>query len=140
MKRIIVLIILIVMLPVSSYGYFYTRSSLVADAREYDKWIAGVKYDHTKLAQYHGFVMGVYDTTGWMFDIMSGYSHSNQLLAIVSKHIKDHPKDWNLPAYGIVIVAFMEAFGMDEKKKQLFDQVMETMMKRDRDIYDNKTQ
>lgn len=140
MKRIIVLIILIVMLPVSSYGYLYTGSSLVADAREYDKWVAGRKYDPTKVGQYNGFVLGVYDATSWMFDTMAASFDSFQILAIVSKHIKARPKEWNLPAYSIVLFAFIKAFEVDEKNRQLFDQVLETMIKRDRDIYDNKTQ
>ena len=138
MKRIIVLIILIVMLPVSSYGYFYQGLNLVAGAKEHDKFIAGLKYDYAKCGIYSGFVLGVYDSTEWMYNKTGDQVSVRQLSAIVSKYIKAHPKQWDLPAYTIVMIAFTKAFRLDGKNLKLFEQVLDAMLKRESDIYDKK--
>lgn len=34
----------------------------------------------------------------------------DQMIAVVTKYLKDHPEDWDAPAIGIVMAAFREAW------------------------------
>ena len=125
MKKLIILIILIVILPVSSYGRFYGGNRLVKYAREYDKHIAGVSYDVFKCGSYMGAVMAVYDATNWKYNKLDDNTTSGQLFAIVSKYLKAHPKEWTYQAYFLIELAFFEAFGMNEKNKSVLMKVVE---------------
>jgi len=58
----------------------------------------------------YGYVNGVLDMgNGILFCIAEGVT-MGQLIAIVTKHLKDNPEKWNQPAQFIVINAMKSAF------------------------------
>lgn len=129
MKRIIVLLILFVMLPASSYGSFYAGNRLVGNAREYNKFISGLSFNQIQCGNYMGMVLGVYDSTEWMYNKLDAGVESGQLFAIVSKYLKAHPEEWNSSAYLLIQMAFLEAFGMNEKNRHIATDIIEATLK-----------
>ena len=123
MKNLMVLIILIVMLPISSYGvsfrHFIGGNKLVAHAQEYDKYTNGIKFDEKMVGYYSGFIIGVYDATEWMYKKISRKTTLRQMCSIVSNYLKVNPDKWHLMGTTLVEAAFGGAFGYKENAMKL---------------------
>ncbi|MHB8881861.1 MAG: Rap1a/Tai family immunity protein [Thermodesulfovibrionales bacterium] len=112
----LVLVIVLTITPTQSFADFYKGNSLVTLMYEYDKFLINTKEANLeKTAEYIGYIMGVYDATNFLYDIPSGVN-KGQILAIVSKYLKDHPQEWNDWASNLVIKAFSDSFSLKKKK------------------------
>jgi hypothetical protein len=43
----------------------------------------------------------------------------DQIIAVVTKHLKDHPEEWDRPAIGSVMVAFRDAWPCEPGQKKV---------------------
>jgi hypothetical protein len=60
-------------------------------------------------AYFMGFVMGVYDSHENEFRVNEPVN-VRKVTIIVSKYLKEHPEEWNQPAYVLVLNALRSAF------------------------------
>jgi hypothetical protein len=91
-----------------AYHYF-TGYDLVGPMPEWDK---AMTRDPTtelwKATEFRGYITGVCDGSG-IVDSLQGVPN-NQLCAVVSKFLKEHPERWSEPASLLVIDAIRKAF------------------------------
>jgi hypothetical protein len=90
--------------------YFYSGNELVELMGEYDRAEAnasGVSY--FKVGNYGGYILGIYDGTRYTYS-MPESATKGQVLAVVTKYLKNHPEKWTEPAAVLVIEALQEAF------------------------------
>jgi hypothetical protein len=93
---------------------FYSGNDLVTLMGEYDKTETGASgadynYHHVKAREYGAYIVGVCDGTRHVYDIPDGATRG-QIVAVVSKYLKDHPEKWSESAVFLVTEALMEAF------------------------------
>jgi hypothetical protein len=100
-------------------GYYYSGNDLVGLMREDDNATAnagGASWFDT--GRYNGYILGVREGTSMMaavlkksepYDIPDNATRG-QIVAVVSKYLKDHPEKWSESAVFLVTEALMEAF------------------------------
>ncbi len=122
MKKLIVLIILIVMLPAISYGMIWSGNDALEMGQEYDRYRKGKSYDEARCGVYIGLVVGVYNSTKWMYKKQN--LTVNQLCETAYKHLElRKPDSLELGAAYNIKWAFMNAFGGNETHSDLFGKV-----------------
>ena len=115
-------------LPVKPSGanyYFVSGKDLAGYMREYEKFekIASDKnvsnMDAMKMVRgynfYIAYILGVYDSNNTIFKVPEGLT-TEQVVAIVTKYLKNHPGELNKPAYLLVLKAFQKAFPLKKLK------------------------
>lgn len=115
--RSLLLCLLISISSVAHAGYF-SGNDMVKWADANDRVLAGrgAGYDEGHSAMIGAYVAGVYDA----YKLGGGMcvpqkTPLGQLIAVVKKHLKDHPSEWHFTAEAIVIVALINAFPCSEK-------------------------
>jgi hypothetical protein len=101
----------------ASGAYLYSGNNLVELMREYDASEAhagGVNY--YKLGVYSGYILGVCDATGELYDMPATGATAGQILAVVSRYLKNHPQEWSQSAKVLVVNALQEAFPLKSGK------------------------
>jgi hypothetical protein len=121
MKRIIASLALFLMIlaimPTHSVAQniFLTGNNLVSAMREYDKEQANVaNANGLQAAEYMAYVIGVFDATTSSYNLPA-QATTGQVIAVVSKYLKDHPEDWSKSAADLVMKALREAFPKTSK-------------------------
>jgi hypothetical protein len=94
---------------------FLTGNNLVSAMREYDKEQANVaSVNGLQAAEYMAYVIGVFDATTSSYNLPA-QATTGQVIAVVSKYLKEHPEDWSKPAADLVVKALAEAFPKTSK-------------------------
>jgi hypothetical protein len=97
-------------------NFFLTGNDLVAFMREWDRLDTDPKgTDIFEAGRYCGFVDGVFDVTMHLYGIPKTVT-KGQIVAVVSKYLKDHPEKWGEFASVLVIEALKEAFPLKSQK------------------------
>lgn len=117
MKWILVLSVLMILASTQmAVAFFYSGNDLVNFMRDYEAGMPGGTNYHSRdlsaamnAATYMGYVLGVCEGTPYMHNFPDGVA-SGQILAVVSKYLKNHPEKWDEPAVGLVVEALQEAF------------------------------
>ena len=123
MKKLIVLIILIVMLPAISYGMIWSGNDALEMGQEYDRFRKGKSYDEARCGVYMGLVVGVYSSTEWIYKKQN--LTVNQLCQIAYKYLElRKPDSLKLGAAYNIQWAFINAFGWNEKNFDLWTKLM----------------
>jgi hypothetical protein len=65
--------------------------------------------DFVDVYEHSAYILGVYDTSSVLYNIPGGVNAA-QIIAVVSKYLKNHPEEWNKPAAELVVKALKEAF------------------------------
>ena len=91
-----------------SAGFFMKGNDLVELMRESEKSDAEEPIYH-KLGLYQGNVIGVWDSYSKQMRAEEGVT-VGQLCAIVTKYLKENPKEWNDPGVDLVYRALIDAF------------------------------
>ena len=110
MRHIILAVILIFFCYSSATAHVIEGSDLVGWMQEFDKAESHASdFSWYETAYFMGFVMGVYDSHE---DEFSGDDAVNvsRITKIVAKYLKEHPEEWNQPAYLLVLRALATAF------------------------------
>jgi hypothetical protein len=88
-----------------------TGNKLVEDMRAFEKENVNVTIlEYMLSGRYQGYVAGVSDATADILWQLKKNVNMGQIIAIVSKYIKNHPERWNEPAVVLVIDALKEVF------------------------------
>jgi hypothetical protein len=104
--------------------YYFSGNELVEAMREYDAVLpGGANYYSTKtgaaitVGEYFGYVLGVCDGTAdeQLYEIRADVT-KQQILAVVSKYLKNHPEKWSEPAAFLVVEALQEAFPLKSQR------------------------
>jgi len=115
---IVFLLILLSSAQTECMAFGMSGNDLVSLMREYDKADRDDRStDYSAAREYRGFVIGVRDSTRFLYDMPDGVTQG-QIGAIVSKYLKAHPEEWSAPAAFLVINALKEAFPLKEEKKK----------------------
>ena len=111
--------------PSEANYYFVSGKDLAGYMREYEKFekIASDKnvsnMDAMKMVRgynfYIAYILGVYDSNNTIFKVPEGLT-TEQVVAIVTKYLKNHPGELNKPAYLLVLKAFQKAFPLKKLK------------------------
>jgi hypothetical protein len=111
--------------PSGANYYFVSGKDLAGYMREYEKFekIASDKnvsnMDAMKMVRGYNFfiayILGVYDSNNTIFKVPEGLT-TEQVVAIVTKYLKNHPGELNKPAYLLVLKAFQKAFPLKKLK------------------------
>ncbi len=128
MKKLIMLVVLIVVVPVSSYGNYtdFTKGTKLAKySLEYDKWAAGAKFGQLECDYFMGYVVGIYETNRYQYKESKRGMTVNRLCAVVSAFLKKHHDKWYYPAYTLVNLAFIDAFGFNAGATQAYIRILE---------------
>jgi hypothetical protein len=95
---------------------FLSGNKLVELMRERDRMEAGASdVDYVKVREYSGYIAGVYDATDWQYDTPDQVT-VGQVVAVVSKFLKENHERWSEPAADLVMDALKKAFPLKEKK------------------------
>jgi hypothetical protein len=90
---------------------FYSGNDLVPLMREADKAEANMSgADLAKAFEYGAYVIGVHDATEYFLHGTPADATKGQIIAVVSKYLKNHPEQWSEAAADLVIKALKEAF------------------------------
>jgi hypothetical protein len=82
-----------------------------------DRMEAGASdVDYIKVREYSGYIAGVYDATDWQYDTPDQVT-VGQVVAVVSKFLKENHERWSEPAADLVMDALKNAFPLKEKDK-----------------------
>jgi hypothetical protein len=97
-----------------SFHYRYSGNDLVRFMREWEGHEAGASgVDLSQTSAYIGYILGVCDGFGFgrsgIIDVPVDAT-GRQIVAVVTKYLKDHPERWNTSAASLVIEALKEAF------------------------------
>ena len=98
-------------------AYFFDGNNLVEWMRAYDKMVGTSCSsadpecidDVRNACTFLGYVMGVHDSSWYDYSVPEGVT-VNQLAAVVSKYLKEHPERWSSSAYYLVKDALQRAF------------------------------
>jgi hypothetical protein len=95
----------------NAYAVRVTGHDLVEYVKDYKKAVnEDPKANYFNPGQLMGYVLAVADVSSTL-DTICAYSATNgQLVAVVSKYIDEHPKEWSQDAAIIIIRALAEAF------------------------------
>lgn len=95
---------------------FYSGNDLVELMRESDKSneAGSTAVDWAKVYEYGAYVLGVYDATEHEYNTPERIT-KGQVIAIVSKYLKNNPEKWTHPADTLVKNALKEAFPLKQK-------------------------
>ena len=107
-----VLLIFIIFAFSEAHAVFYSGNKLVTIMREYEKFHPNTFFE---VGEYMGYILGVYDTTKFLYSTPDNVT-AGQIMAIVSKYLKNNPEKWGEPAYSLVINALQEAFPLKNTK------------------------
>lgn len=111
----------IVFLSLSANAGFKTGNDLVAELKFYNR-AKGEVNSLTQFAQcmkcLH-YICGIYDATEMDYGVPDGAIKGDQLCAIVSKFMDEHPERWNEPAADLVREALQKAFPKKETRVRL---------------------
>ena len=90
---------------------FYSGNTLVELMRESDKAKTSNRtaVNWVKVREYGAYILGVYDATELEYNTPEGVT-IGQIIAIVSKYLKNNPEKWTQPADILVKTALKEAF------------------------------
>lgn len=102
----------------AAFAGFYTGYELKNWSEAIDRIDQGrvQEGDYTTAAKIQGYVTGVTDTmNGYAFCAPGGVT-VKQIVAITSKHLTEHPSDWNSNASWLVSAALTSAFPCESSK------------------------
>jgi hypothetical protein len=112
---VLLVLISLSIMPRQSTAAFYSGNDLVADMSEWDKFVAGNDgADLEKAYGYGRYIIGVYDATDSFYDVPNDLSR-RQIVAVVTKYLKNHPEEWSYSAAFLVKKALREAFPKKSK-------------------------
>ena len=95
---------------------FYSGNDLVALMREMDRANAGgSEVSFVKAREYGAYIVGVFDAVEFRLDVPDNVT-KGQVIAIVSKYLKNHPEEWSYSGVSLVIKALTEAFPSKKPK------------------------
>jgi hypothetical protein len=97
---------------------FYSGNDLIPLMQEDDKDLAstgGIGVDFVKVRDYTAHILGVCDATDFLYNLPAKAT-KGQIIAVVSKYLKNHPEKWGEPAAALVVRALTEAFPLKKSK------------------------
>lgn len=95
---------------------FYYGNELVALMRQYERADANASgVDYVKAREYAAYILGVYDATEFLYHVPDRVP-KGQIVAVVSKYLKNNPEKWGESASSLVIKALQEAFPLKNAK------------------------
>lgn len=98
-------------------AYHFSGNEFVEYMGEYDKDVARAsEVDYFKDGIFSGYAAGVCDAAESIYSIPHNAT-KGQILAVVSKYLKNHPEKWSEPAASLVIEALQEAFPLKNPHK-----------------------
>jgi hypothetical protein len=104
---------ILMILALLQTGFAYSGNELVEAMRGSDRVNAnasGIDYtDYVLSGEFRAYIHGVCDATRYTYNIPDSVT-LGQLVAVVSKYLKNHPEEWNDPAVVLVIKALKETF------------------------------
>ena len=120
MKTSLLLSVLFVLLilaltPAQSSAVFFTGNDLAAAMPEWDKMYGkDTRADLVKAFYFGAYILGVADATESQYSIPTA-AKQGEIIAVVSKYLKNHRGQWSDPAAPLVIKALGEAFPKKSK-------------------------
>jgi hypothetical protein len=94
-----------------AWGAFWTGQKLVEMMRHDERFVAGQADAAFGAGSFFGYVIGIHDALDRRRRICTPNGVKvDQIVAVASKYLKDHPEKWNEPASDVVTVALGEAF------------------------------
>ncbi len=93
-----------------------TGNELVKWMQEHDKYERGDSgTEEVKASAFIGYIMGIHDATLSKYAIPKSATR-DQLVAVISKFLKEHPEQWSYSASLLVQQALIKAFPKGEIK------------------------
>ncbi|MCG6533887.1 MAG: hypothetical protein L7F78_04190 [Syntrophales bacterium LBB04] len=102
----------------SGTAYYLSGYKLVELMRADEKVDTGsaTGADTYESGRYCGYILGVCDAMARAYDAPNN-ANVGQIVAVVTKYVRDHPEKWNEPAADLVIKALQEAFPLKRPAK-----------------------
>jgi hypothetical protein len=108
-------LLILAITPAQSLAAFFTGNDLVAVMPEWDKMYANApRVDLAKALHFGAYILGVCDATESQYSIPTA-AKQGEIIAVVSKYLKNHRAQWNDPAAPLVMKALGEAFPKKSK-------------------------
>jgi hypothetical protein len=97
-------------------SYSYSGNDLAAAMPEWDKMYGNKasRVDLAKAFNFGAYIMGVCDATESQYSIPAA-AKQGEIIAVVSKYLKNHRDQWNDPAASLVMKALGETFPKNSK-------------------------
>jgi hypothetical protein len=116
-KRIVLILTISLFIHSSCLAGFITGNNLAQWMKDNDGSTThdrGTNYQNA--AWFFGYVIGVADVGNNLLFKIPQNATAGQLCAIVSKHLKENPEKWAMPADWLVVEALAKAFPMKKKE------------------------
>jgi len=96
-------------------SYSFSGNDLAAVMPEWDKMYAHApRVDMAKALHFGAYILGVCDATESQYSIPTA-AKQGDIIAVVSRYLKNHRAQWNDPAASLVMKALEEAFPKKSK-------------------------
>jgi len=139
-KTILIIIgsVIFLLTPADIFGqdrYLIAGNDLVEDMRASEKVLPdifndGITSDNSNrkyvpgASFYRGYIIGILDATSNDYNLPEKAT-GDQLIAVVTKYLKENPAQWDLPASFLVHFALNSAFGLSESGGKKYDSIEE---------------